>query len=61
MAKVYYNQIGGEYVPSSSGDTTEIRNPANIDDVLALYLPRLLKMCEPLSLPPTTLLESGLA
>lgn len=36
MAKVYYNQIGGEYVPSSSGDTTEIRNPANIDDVLGL-------------------------
>jgi acyl-CoA reductase-like NAD-dependent aldehyde dehydrogenase len=36
MSKTYYNQIGGEYVPSSSGDTTEVRNPANTDDVLGI-------------------------
>jgi aldehyde dehydrogenase (NAD+) len=34
MAKEFYNLIGGQSVPSSSGATIEVRNPADTDDVL---------------------------
>lgn len=31
-----HNWIGGEWVPSSSGETREIRNPSNVDDVVGV-------------------------
>lgn len=34
MLQDYRNFIGGEWVASSSGDWSEVRNPADIDDVL---------------------------
>lgn len=34
MPQTYYNLIGGDHVPSSSGDVIEVRNPADTDDVL---------------------------
>lgn len=34
MAKQYRNFIGGEWVAASGGDATEVRNPADTDDVL---------------------------
>jgi acyl-CoA reductase-like NAD-dependent aldehyde dehydrogenase len=34
MTTRYHNIIGGEAVPSSSGDWIEVRNPADTDDVL---------------------------
>lgn len=34
MTSTYYNLINGEQTPSSSGDTIEIRNPADTNDLL---------------------------
>jgi aldehyde dehydrogenase (NAD+) len=34
MPTTYYNLIAGERLPSSSGDFVEIRNPADIDEVI---------------------------
>jgi acyl-CoA reductase-like NAD-dependent aldehyde dehydrogenase len=34
MTQTYRNFIAGEWVSSSSGDTTEVRNPADTDEVL---------------------------
>jgi aldehyde dehydrogenase (NAD+) len=36
MPKEYRNFIGGEWVASSSGATTEVRNPANTDEVIGI-------------------------
>ena len=36
MAAHFHNIIGGEDVPSSSGDWIEVRNPADTDEVLGL-------------------------
>ena len=36
MAQQYHNFIGGEWVPAS-GDSFEIRNPANTDEVVGLF------------------------
>jgi 2,5-dioxopentanoate dehydrogenase len=36
MPQDYRNFIGGEWVPARGGTTTEVRNPANIDEVLGL-------------------------
>lgn len=36
MTQEYRNFIGGEWVPASSGATTEIRNPADINEVLGI-------------------------
>ena len=35
--KLFKNFINGEWVESSSGETTENRNPANTDEVLGLF------------------------
>ncbi len=36
MSQTFYNFIGGEQAPSAGGTTIEVRNPADIDDVLGL-------------------------
>lgn len=36
MTPTYYNLIAGEDTPSSSGDTIEIRNPADTNDLLGI-------------------------
>jgi len=35
--KVYYNYIGGEWVPARSGKTYENRNPADTRDVIGIF------------------------
>jgi acyl-CoA reductase-like NAD-dependent aldehyde dehydrogenase len=37
MSDVYLNYIGGEWVPSASGETFESRNPAHPDQILGLF------------------------
>ena len=37
MAEGYRNYIGGKWVPASSGETFESRNPANRDEVLGTF------------------------
>ena len=36
MPQTYHNFIAGEHVAASSGDTIEVRNPADTDEVLGL-------------------------
>ena len=37
MAEDYRNYVGGKWVPASSGETFESRNPANRDEVLGVF------------------------
>jgi acyl-CoA reductase-like NAD-dependent aldehyde dehydrogenase len=37
MAEEYKNYIGGKWVPASSGETFESRNPANRDEVVGVF------------------------
>ncbi|HVM12669.1 MAG TPA: aldehyde dehydrogenase family protein, partial [Actinomycetota bacterium] len=37
MASDYQNHIGGKWVPASSGETFESRNPAQMDEVLGTF------------------------
>jgi aldehyde dehydrogenase (NAD+) len=37
MAEEYRNYVGGKWVPASSGETFESRNPANRDEVLGTF------------------------
>ncbi len=36
MTQEYRNFIGGEWTPASSGNTTEVRNPADTDEVIGI-------------------------
>jgi aldehyde dehydrogenase (NAD+) len=37
MADEYLNYIGGKWVPATSGETFESRNPADRDEILGVF------------------------